>query len=60
MDNGTEIVGYRYDNPNRSGWMTMYGRGLYANQILSGIRVIGWQQLAGNVRQVGEEIKANK
>ena len=43
MDNGTETVGYRYDNPNRSGWMTMYGGGLYANQIWSGIRVIGWQ-----------------
>ena len=43
MDNGTETVGYRYDNLNRSGWMTMYGGGLYANQIWSGIRVIGWQ-----------------
>lgn len=43
MDNGTETVGYRYDNPNRSGWMTMYGAGLYANQIWSGISVIGWQ-----------------
>ena len=43
MDNGTETFGYRYDNPNRSGWMTMYDGGLYANQIWSGIRVIGWQ-----------------
>ncbi len=43
MDNGTETVGYRYDNLYRGGWMTMYGGGLYANQIWSGIKVIGWQ-----------------
>lgn len=45
MDDGKITVGYRYDNPSRSGWMTMYGGGLFANQIWSGIRVIGWQQL---------------
>ena len=43
MDNGTETVGYRYDNPYRGGWMTMTGSGLYANQIWSGIKVIGWK-----------------
>jgi hypothetical protein len=43
MDNGTETVGYRYDNPNRSGWMTMCNSRLYANQIWSGIKVIGWK-----------------
>lgn len=45
MDNGMVTVGYRYDNQNRSGWMTMCSDGLYANQIWSGIRVIGWQLL---------------
>jgi hypothetical protein len=45
MDNDTETIGYRYDNYMRSGWMTMYGGGLYANQLWSGIRVIGWKNL---------------
>lgn len=42
MDNGTETVGYRYDNYQRSGWMTNLG-GLFCNQIWGGVRVIGWK-----------------
>lgn len=44
MSNGTETIGYRYENPHRSGWVTMYGGGLFANQAWSGIQVLGWKE----------------
>ncbi len=45
MSNGTETKGHRYENPFRGGWMTMYANGLYANQIWSGITVLGWKEI---------------
>ena len=44
MSNGVQTVGYYYDNWYRSGWMTNTGNGLFANQIWSGVSVVGWKK----------------
>ena len=44
LSNGEETIGYHYHNPNRYGWMTLCKSGLLANQIWSGISVVGWKE----------------
>jgi len=44
MDDGTKTIGHFYDNEYRSGWMTITSSGLLANQIWSGVRVLGWKE----------------
>lgn len=48
LSDGTQTRGYYYDNYWRSGWMTRCENGLDANQIWSGISVLGWKKQAKN------------